>query len=68
MKIEYDSDADAAYVYLKYPLKDGECKQTKKISEHVYFDLDATGKIVGVEILHASKHLHKDVIAEAVAH
>ena len=67
MKIEYDEEADAAYIYLKYPLKDGECKTTKELNENVIFDYDKDGKLVGVEILHASKVLTKKVIEEALA-
>lgn len=67
MKITYDKAADAAYIYLKYPLKDGECATTKELDEHIILDFDASGKIVGVEILNASKVLSRKVISEAVA-
>lgn len=67
MKIEYDKEADAAYIYLKYPLKDGECKQTKELSEDIILDYDADGKLIGVEVLNASKRLNKEVIQEAMA-
>jgi len=67
MKIEYDKEADAAYIYLQYPLKDGECKTTQEIHDNVILDYDAEGKLLGVEILNASKVLHKKVIEEALA-
>lgn len=67
MKLEYDKEADAAYIYLKYPLKDGECKKTKGLDENVILDFDDQGKIIGVEILNASKVLNRKVISEAVA-
>ena len=67
MKFEYDKKADAGYIYLKYPLKDGECKKTEEVNENVILDFDAAGKIIGVEILNASKMLNKKVIEEAIS-
>lgn len=65
MKIEYDQDVDAAYIYLEYPIKDGEVKQTVELNENLVLDLDNNGKILGIEILDASKVLHKKAIIEA---
>jgi len=28
MKFEYDKDVDAAFIYLEYPIKDGQVKKT----------------------------------------
>ena len=67
MKIEYDKEADVAYIYLKYPLQDGECKKTKELDGHIILDYDGEGKLLGVEILNASKILTKKFIEEAVA-
>ena len=67
MKIEYDREADVAYIYLKYPLKDGECKKTQELNESIIVDYDGDGKLLGVEILNASKLLTKKVIEEALA-
>ena len=67
MKFEYDQEADTGYIYLKYPLKDGECKKTEEVNENVILDFDAAGKIIGVEILNASKMLNKKVIEEAIS-
>jgi uncharacterized protein YuzE len=65
MKIEYDKDVDAAYVYLEFPLKAGEAKKTVKVKEDINVDFDDKGKLLGVEILNASKHLNKKIILEA---
>jgi len=67
MKFEYDQEADAGYIYLKYPLKDGECKKTEEVNENIILDFDAAGKLIGVEILNASKVVSKKVIEEAIA-
>ncbi len=67
MKFEYDREADAGYIYLKYPLKDGECKRTEEINENIILDFDAAGKLIGVEILNASKVVNKKVLEEAIS-
>ena len=65
MKIEYDKDVDAAYIYLKIPIKDGEVKKTIELNENIILDFDDKGKLLGVEILDASKVLNKEVLLEA---
>ena len=65
MKLEYDKEVDAAYIYLEHPIKDGQSKRTKAINEDIILDFDSKGKLLGVEILNASKHLNKKVILEA---
>ena len=67
MKFEYDQDADAGYIYLKYPLKDGECKKTEEVNENITLDFDMAGKLIGVEILNASKVVSKKVLEEAIS-
>ena len=67
MKLEYDREADAVYLYLKYPLKEGECKKTLELNENIIADFDAYGKLIGVEILNARKILDKRVLDEALA-
>ena len=51
MKIEYDPTADALYVRL------GEAKiiESEEVQPGVILDFDESGKVVGVEILSASK-------------
>jgi uncharacterized protein YuzE len=49
-KIEYDKTVDSLYVYA------GEkVHKTIKINSRVLFDVDKKGKIVGIEVLNASK-------------
>ena len=67
MKFTYDKEVDAAYIYLVYPLVDGTCKKTTPLNEDIILDFDAQDKLVGVEILNASKHLKKQSMEEAVA-
>ena len=65
MKFEYDKEVDAAYIYLEYPIKDGEAKRTIELNENIILDFDEKGKLLGVEILDASKVLKKEALIEA---
>ncbi len=53
MKITYDKSVDAMYIKLNEKLT---YKSSKKISEDVLIDYSADGKVIGVEVLTASKN------------
>ena len=53
MKITYDSDADAMYIYLN----EREVARTVQVSDRVLVDLDDEGNLRGVEVLFVSKAL-----------
>ncbi len=65
MKIEYDKNADAAYIYFKEIL-DSEVVQTISLNDSVNIDLDKDGRTLGIEILDASKNLPVSAIKSAV--
>lgn len=65
MKLEYDKEVDAAYVYLVYPIKDGEAKKTIKLNENIIIDFNDRGEMIGIEVLNASKLLSKKSLSEA---
>ena len=65
MKIEYDKEADAAYIYLK-EISEGEVVQTISLNDSVNIDLNSEGKTLGIEILDASKNLPASAISSAV--
>ena len=67
MEIEYDKEADAAYIYVEYPIKKGEAKKTIELNENIIIDFDAKGKLLGMEILNASSILNKKVLLKAPA-
>ena len=47
MKVEYDPEADAAYIsFMK-----GKVAETREISEGVNIDYDASGRVLGIEVL-----------------
>ena len=54
MRITYDAGADAAYVYLTELVEEPE---TRTVTNDIYMDFDEQGRLVGIEVLDASKHL-----------
>lgn len=65
MKFEYDKGADAAYIYFEYPIKAGQAKNSVELNENIILDFDNKGKLLGVEILDASKILKKKSLMQA---
>ncbi len=65
MKFEYDKEVDAAYIYLVHPIREGQAKSTVELKENIILDFDREGKLVGVEILNASKVLNKKALLKA---
>ena len=51
MKIEYDKEVDALYVRLQ----EKYVARTVEIEEGLNLDLDASGKLIGLEILDATE-------------
>jgi uncharacterized protein YuzE len=65
MKFEYDEEVDAAYIYLKYPIKQGEAKKTIALNDNIIIDFDSDDKLIGVEVLNASKVIAKKALVQA---
>ena len=51
MKLEFDPQADAAYL----EISDAEIETTQEIEPGIIADYDANGHIVGIEVLAVSK-------------
>ncbi len=47
MKFEYDPEADAGYLQIL----DGTVTDTREIADNFYLDIDAEGRLLGIEIL-----------------
>ena len=62
MKLEYDKEVNAAYIYLEDKIKDGEVKKTIELNDDIILDFDVNGKLLGIEVLNASKILNKELI------
>lgn len=58
MRVEYDSKIGAMYIWLRK----GTYHITEELAENVMIDLDKKGRIIGIEILDATKNLGKKTI------
>ncbi len=63
MKVIYDKDVDAAYIYLKNNIGKGEVKNTMSMNENIILDFDSNKKLIGIEILSASTVVPKSAVA-----
>jgi len=67
MKISYDKEVDAAYIYLKHSIEKGEAKKTIELNNNIILDFDKNKKLIGIEVLSASKILGKKVLEQPLA-
>ncbi|MBI4121680.1 MAG: DUF2283 domain-containing protein [Candidatus Ryanbacteria bacterium] len=56
MKIQYDKQADALYIYLGT----GRIKKTIKVGGNILADLDSRGRVVGVEFYKISRSVSQE--------
>ena len=59
MEIEIDKEVDAAYIYLEDQSKTEEVARTITVNENIILDFDSSNRLVGIEVLNASKNLPK---------
>ena len=59
MKIEYDPDRDLLYIY--FAELDTKVDQTVTIKPGVHADFDRDGKLMGIELIEASKVMGKKI-------
>ncbi|MDP3646134.1 MAG: DUF2283 domain-containing protein [bacterium] len=69
MKITYDNEVDAAYIYLK-EISPGGVKKTyscdsSEVDGTINLDFDETNILVGIEVLNASKKLPQEILEDA---
>jgi uncharacterized protein YuzE len=70
MRMTYDPEADAAYIYVVDKIAPGEAKITrtmdnKKINGTIAIDFNEDGKLLGIEIIPGANLLSKKVLAKA---
>ncbi|MBS3078540.1 DUF2283 domain-containing protein [Candidatus Pacearchaeota archaeon] len=65
MKIDLDTDADAAYIYLEDKIEDGGVARTIEVNHNFIIDFDKEGRPLGIEILNASKNLSPELLKSA---
>jgi uncharacterized protein YuzE len=51
MRLEYDKEANALYIYLRGKIPEGGAARTVELEPGVYLDADRAGRILGVEFL-----------------
>ena len=60
VRVEYDQKADAMYIWLRKAKYD----ISEELAENVIIDLDKNGRIIGIEVLDASKNLGKELVTK----
>ena len=63
MKTEYDPEANALYVYFS----DEKVAKTEELRPGIILDLDANGRIVGMEMLNAKTQLSAEALKSLAA-
>lgn len=63
MKITYDKQVDAMYIALE-DIRPKSVKQTIALNDDIIVDFDGDKKIIGIEILSASKNLTSKELKE----
>jgi len=62
----YDKEVDAAHLSLK-KIEKGEVKSTIELNENIILDFDKDKKLIGIEILNASKFVPKKALGKILA-
>jgi|tagenome__1003787_1003787.scaffolds.fasta_scaffold20920868_2 uncharacterized protein YuzE len=69
MRITFDREADAAYVYLQNDIAKGAAVENVVVERvgkgDLVLDFDADGYLLGIEIIGAMGLLHKSLLAAA---
>jgi len=63
VRVEYDEKADAMYIWLRKAKYD----VSEELAENVIIDLDRKGRIIGIEVLGASKNLGKEIVTRILS-
>jgi uncharacterized protein YuzE len=63
VRVEYDKRADAMYIWLRKAKYD----VSEELAENVVLDLDRKGRIIGIEVLDASKNLGKELVSRILS-
>ncbi len=71
MKVTYNKEADAVYIYFTDSDEAGEVKKTylcdpTEVKGMINLDFDKDGKFIGIEVLDASKKLPPEFLQAAV--
>jgi uncharacterized protein YuzE len=70
MIVRYDKTVDAAYIYFEQPERQAQVAKTVpcdpiEIGAEINLDFDAQGRLIGIEVLGASRHLPAALLDDA---
>lgn len=70
MEVVYDRSVDAAYLYLVTVIDNGQIKKsyscdTKVVNGQITMGFDSLGRLLGIEILNASRFLPEALLRKA---
>jgi uncharacterized protein YuzE len=60
VQVEYDKKADALYIWVRKAKYD----ISEELAENVIIDLDKSGRIIGIEVLDASKNMGQELVTK----
>ena len=60
VRVEYSEKSDAMYIWLRKAKYD----ISEELAENVIMDLDKRGRIIGIEVLDASKNIGKELVTK----
>ena len=60
VRVEYSEKSDAMYIWLRRAKYD----TSEELAENVIMDLDKKGRIIGIEVLDASKNIGKELVTK----
>jgi uncharacterized protein YuzE len=63
VQVEYDKKADALYIWVRKAKYD----ISEELAENVILDLDKAGRIIGIEVLDATKNMGQDLVTKILA-
>lgn len=64
MKITFDKKADVVYIYTREEIEEGEAVRTIEVNKDIILDFDKNGKLLGIEVLNASKNMSKSFLSD----
>jgi uncharacterized protein YuzE len=62
VQVEYDKKADALYIWVRKAKYD----ISEELAENVIIDLDKAGRIIGIEVLDASKNMGQELVTKII--
>ena len=65
LRLTYDPEVDAAYLYIVDPIPPGESVRQVACDQNVVLDYNRNGELLGIEILAASRLLPRDILGSA---